>query len=143
MNYAVEDVVEGINVKFDAGRTYVIMGANGVGKSTLLHSIMGKPTLNVKGTVEFLGQDVTDLEVDERAKLGMFIGFQAPTSIPGLSNFQFIKQVKDIPVIALSAHAMPEHRDRALKAGCSDYDTKPVDIKRLLGKIGQFIKLPE
>lgn len=98
MNYAVEDVVEGINVKFDAGRTYVIMGANGVGKSTLLHSIMGKPTLNVKGTVEFLGQDVTDLEVDERAKLGMFIGFQAPTSIPGLSNFQFIKQVKDIPV---------------------------------------------
>mgnify|MGYP001246485088 CR=1 FL=1 len=59
------------------------------------------------------------------------------------SKIKEIEKVKDIPVIALSAHAMPEHRDRALKAGCSDYDTKPVDIKRLLGKIGQFIKLPE
>ena len=54
-----------------------------------------------------------------------------------------VEQVKDIPIIALSAHAMPEHRDRALKAGCSDYDTKPVDIKRLLSKIGQYIELPE
>ena len=53
-----------------------------------------------------------------------------------------IEAVKDIPVIALSAHAMPEHRDRALKAGCSDYDTKPVDIKRLLEKIGKFIDIP-
>ena len=53
-----------------------------------------------------------------------------------------IEAVKNIPIIALSAHAMPEHRDRALKAGCSDYDTKPVDIKRLLGKIGQYIDLP-
>ena len=49
--------------------------------------------------------------------------------------------MKDIPTIALSAHAMP-NTDRALKAGCSDYDTKPVDIKRLLEKIGSFIDLP-
>ena len=54
-----------------------------------------------------------------------------------------IEEVKDIPIIALSAHAMPEHRDRAIKAGCSDYDTKPVDIKRLLSKMGQYIELPE
>ena len=52
------------------------------------------------------------------------------------------ENLKSIPIIALSAHAMPEHRDRALKAGCSDYDTKPVDIKRLLGKIGQYIEVP-
>ena len=54
-----------------------------------------------------------------------------------------IEEVKDIPIIALSAHAMPEHRDRAIKAGCSDYDTKPVDIKRLISKMGQYIELPE
>ena len=54
-----------------------------------------------------------------------------------------IEGVKDIPIIALSAHAMPEHRDRAIKAGCSDYDTKPVDIKRLLSKMEQYIELPE
>lgn len=97
-DFAVENVVEGINVNFDAGRTYVIMGANGVGKSTLLHSIMGRPGLEVTGSAKFLGQELTDMEVDERANLGMFIGFQAPTSIPGLSNFQFIKQAKNLSV---------------------------------------------
>ncbi len=51
-------------------------------------------------------------------------------------KLQGMNEIKEIPIIALSAHAMPEHRDRALKAGSSDYDTKPVDIKRLLGNIG-------
>ena len=74
------------------------MGANGVGKSTLLHSIMGKPSLEVTGSAKFLDQELTEMEVDERANMGMFIGFQAPTSIPGLSNFQFIKQVKKLGV---------------------------------------------
>ena len=64
-------------------------------------------------------------------------GWTAPAEI------KKIEEVKDIPIIALSAHAMPEHRDRAIKAGCSDYDTKPVDIKRLLSKMAQYIELPE
>ena len=63
-------------------------------------------------------------------------GWTATEKIKGMN------EIKEIPIIALSAHAMPEHRDRALKAGCSDYDTKPVDIKRLLGKIGQYIEVP-
>jgi len=103
-NYAIKDVVEGINVTFDKGRTYVIMGANGVGKSTLLHSIMGKPSLEVTGSAKFLDQELTEMEVDERANMGMFIGFQAPTSIPGLSNFQFIKQVKKLGVTEIKGN---------------------------------------
>ena len=50
---------------------------------------------------------------------------------------------KDIPIIALSAHAMEEHRKSAIDAGCDDYDTKPVDFKRLLSKISQFIEMSE
>ena len=94
-DYSVNPILEGINIKFDIGRTYIVMGANGVGKSTLLHSIMGRPDLEVNGTLEFNGKDISELEVEERAKAGMFVGFQSPTSIPGLSNFQFLKQALD------------------------------------------------
>ena len=94
-DFSVNPILEGINIQFDVGRTYIVMGSNGVGKSTLLHSIMGRPDLDVQGTLELNGQDISELEVDERAKLGMFVGFQAPTSIPGLSNFQFLKQALD------------------------------------------------
>ena len=97
-NWAIENVIHSIDVDFDAGRTYVVMGANGVGKSTLLHSIMGKPGLETSGSAEFLDVEISDMEVNERADMGMFIGFQAPTSIPGLGNFQFIKQVKELSV---------------------------------------------
>ena len=94
-DYSVNPILEGINIKFDIGRTYIVMGANGVGKSTLLHSIMGRPDLEVNGTLEFNGKDISELEVEERAKAGMFVGFQSPTSIPALSNFQFLKQALD------------------------------------------------
>ena len=50
-------------------------------------------------------------------------------------------ELKDLPIIALSAHAMEEHKKRALEAGCNDYDTKPVDIKRLLEKINKQLGL--
>ena len=50
---------------------------------------------------------------------------------------------KNIPIIALSAHAMEEHKKSAMEAGCNDYDTKPVDLKRLMSKISQFLIIPE
>ena len=90
------------------------------------------------------GQEGIDKAVAEAPDL-ILMDLSLPT-MDGWTATAKIKEfegVKDIPIIALSAHAMPEHRDRALKAGCSDYDTKPVDIKRLLEKIGSFIDLPE
>ena len=90
------------------------------------------------------GQEGIDKAVEENPDL-ILMDLSLPTmdGWTATAKIKEIEQVKDIPIIALSAHAMPEHRDRALKAGCSDYDTKPVDIKRLLSKIGQYIELPE
>ena len=90
------------------------------------------------------GQEGIDKAIEENPDL-ILMDLSLPTmdGWTATAKIKEIEQVKDIPIIALSAHAMPEHRDRALKAGCSDYDTKPVDIKRLLGKIGQYIELPK
>ena len=90
------------------------------------------------------GQEGIDKAIEERPDL-ILMDLSLPTmdGWTATAKIKKIEEVKDIPIIALSAHAMPEHRDRAIKAGCSDYDTKPVDIKRLLGKIGQYIELPE
>ena len=90
------------------------------------------------------GQEGIDKAIEESPDL-ILMDLSLPTmdGWTATAKIKEIEQVKDIPIIALSAHAMPEHRDRAIKAGCSDYDTKPVDIKRLLSKIGQYIELPE
>ena len=89
------------------------------------------------------GQEGIDRAIEERPDL-ILMDLSLPTmdGWTATAKIKKIEGVKDIPIIALSAHAMPEHRDRAIKAGCSDYDTKPVDIKRLLGKISQFIDTP-
>ena len=89
------------------------------------------------------GQEGIDKAVEESPDL-ILMDLSLPTmdGWTATAKIKEIEEVKDIPIIALSAHAMPEHRDRAIKAGCSDYDTKPVDIKRLLSKISQYIKLP-
>ena len=88
------------------------------------------------------GQEGIDMALEEKPDL-ILMDLSLPT-MDGWTATEKIKkidEIKDIPIIALSAHAMPEHRDRAIKAGCSDYDTKPVDIKRLLGKISQYIDI--
>ena len=89
------------------------------------------------------GQEGIDKAIEENPDL-ILMDLSLPTmdGWTATAEIKKIEEVKDIPIIALSAHAMPEHRDRAIKAGCSDYDTKPVDIKRLLSKIGQYIELP-
>ena len=89
------------------------------------------------------GQEGIDKAVEEAPDL-ILMDLSLPTmdGWTATAKIKEIEAVKNIPVIALSAHAMPEHRDRAIKAGCSDYDTKPVDIKRLLAKIAQFIEIP-
>ena len=90
------------------------------------------------------GQEGIDKAIEESPDL-ILMDLSLPTmdGWTAPAEIKKIEEVKDIPIIALSAHAMPEHRDRAIKAGCSDYDTKPVDIKRLLSKMGQYIELPD
>ena len=115
-NFSITDIFSNVDITFEEGKTYVVMGANGVGKSTLLHGIMGRPDLDTHGNVEFNGIDLTELKTDERAKLGIFIGFQAPTSIPGLSNFQFIRQANNIKAIDLKEN-LDKFRDISTQLG--------------------------
>ena len=90
------------------------------------------------------GQEGIDKAIEENPDL-ILMDLSLPTmdGWTATAKIKHLEGIKDIPILALAAHAMPEHGDRAIKEGCSDYDTKPVDIKRLLSKIGQYIELPE
>ena len=85
-------ILSGINLKINHGEIHALMGRNGSGKSTLALTLMGHPDYEItKGTVLFNGSDLQDLEPFERARLGLFLSFQYPQSIPGLQvgNFFF------------------------------------------------------
>lgn len=86
-----EIILDNINLDFEPG-IHIIMGPNGVGKSTFAHALMGNPKYQTEGAVEFFGKDLLAMETWERSRAGLFMSFQQPTPISGLSNFQFIKQ---------------------------------------------------
>ncbi|PIE34101.1 MAG: Fe-S cluster assembly ATPase SufC [Ilumatobacter coccineus] len=87
------DILKGVNLTVTPGEIHAIMGPNGSGKSTLGATLLGSSDYEVtKGSIHFEGQDVTEWTVDERAKAGMFLGFQYPQEIPGVSVIQFLRQ---------------------------------------------------
>ena len=86
------EVLKGINLTVKAGETHAIMGPNGAGKSTLGKIIAGSSDYEVtEGEVLFEAQDILELEPEERAALGIFLGFQYPVEIPGVNNMEFLK----------------------------------------------------
>jgi Fe-S cluster assembly ATP-binding protein len=90
----VEDkpILKGINLTVGTGEVHAIMGPNGSGKSTLAHVLAGKSGYDVTGgSVEFDGKDLLDLDPEERAREGVFLAFQYPVEIPGVSNSYFLK----------------------------------------------------
>ena len=89
-------ILSGVNLKVGKGETHVIMGPNGAGKSTLGNAIMGNPNYVVtEGKIEFKDEDITQVSVSERAKKGLFLSFQNPIEIPGISLSNFIKNALD------------------------------------------------
>ncbi|MCH9811556.1 Fe-S cluster assembly ATPase SufC [bacterium] len=84
------EILKGLNLTADAGKVYVIMGPNGAGKSTLSKAISAHPLYEVEGKIAFEGEDISELEPDERAKKGIFVSFQYPLEIPGISFFDFL-----------------------------------------------------
>lgn len=86
-----KEILKGVNLHVKKGEVHAIMGSNGSGKSTLAKVLGGHPAYEVtKGEILFNGKELTDLEPEERAVLGLFVSFQYPVEIPGVSNVQFL-----------------------------------------------------
>ena len=86
-------ILKGLDLEVNAGEIHAIMGPNGAGKSTLSYALGGRPGYEVtQGSVSFMGQDLLDMEPHERAAAGLFLGFQYPVEVPGVSNVQFLRQ---------------------------------------------------
>lgn len=87
-----KQILKGVDLTINAGEVHALMGRNGSGKSTLSYTLMGHPRYTVtKGKVTFLGQDLFEMPVDERARAGMYLAFQYPVAIPGVSVSNFLR----------------------------------------------------
>lgn len=87
-----KEILKGVDLTVEQGKVHAIMGPNGTGKSTLAYTLMGHPHYNVtEGEVVFKGQNVLELEPDERSRLGIFLAFQYPVAIPGVTVANFLR----------------------------------------------------
>lgn len=104
-NVGEKQILRGVNLTIGAGEVHAIMGPNGSGKSTLSNVILGHPKYNVtSGDILFRGESILKLSTDERARLGLFLSFQYPTALPGVTIGNFLKSIlkahrgKELPV---------------------------------------------
>jgi Fe-S cluster assembly ATP-binding protein len=87
-------ILKGVDLTVRAGEFHALMGPNGSGKSTLANAVMGHPNLEVtEGAIHFDGQDITEADPDERARLGLFLAFQYPVAIPGVTVSKYLRMV--------------------------------------------------
>ncbi|MBI2003988.1 Fe-S cluster assembly ATPase SufC [Candidatus Pacearchaeota archaeon] len=142
-----KEIIKGINLKFKKGKIYALMGPNGSGKSTLAKIIMGDPGYKItRGKIFFNGEDITNLNPNERAKRGIFLSFQNPSEIDGVTISNFLRialnNSKNQKISVLDFHKllkeklkllkMPENfSERYLNQGFSGGEKKKSEILQL------------
>jgi Fe-S cluster assembly ATP-binding protein len=103
-----KEILRGLELTVDKGEVHALMGPNGSGKSTLANAIMGHPNLEVTdGQILFKGEDITEAEPDERARMGLFMAFQYPVSVPGVTVTKYLRTVLNAHRQARGEEAIP------------------------------------
>jgi len=109
-----KQILNGVNINIQEGKKYVLMGPNGSGKSTLANTLMGHPKYIItKGKIIYKGEDITNLSPDQRAKKGIFLSFQYPVDIQGVSLIDFLRS--SINNIREDKISIPEFKSMLLK----------------------------
>ncbi len=143
-----KEILHGVDLTVNRGETHVLMGPNGAGKSTLGNALMGNPQYEITGgKIFFEGEDITTLSTDKRAKLGMFLSFQNPLEVPGITLGNFIRSAlemrtgkhirlwdfkKEMKKAMELLNMDPSYADRDLNVGFSGGEKKKAEILQLL-----------
>jgi Fe-S cluster assembly ATP-binding protein len=91
-----KDILRGVDLTVSKGEVHALMGPNGSGKSTLANAVMGQPSLEItEGRILFKGEDITEADPDERARMGLFMAFQYPVAIPGVTITKYLRMVEN------------------------------------------------
>lgn len=148
VNIEKKQVLHGVNLTVNAGETHVLMGPNGAGKSTLGFTIMGNPRYTVSGgKIFFDGEDITEMGADKRAAKGIFLSFQTPLEVPGISLESFIRTAlqqrtgkrvklfqfqKELKAMMQILNMDESYASRDLNVGFSGGEKKKSEILQLL-----------
>lgn len=153
-----KEVVKGVSLAVYPGEVHAIMGPNGSGKTTLVQAVMGHPAYTVEGKIYLNGEDVTGLEPDEKARKGMFLAFQYPVAVPGVTVASFLRAAvsarrgQEVPVKEFRQQLLarleqlemdPAFAGRYLNDGFSGGEKKRVEILQLLMLEPVFAMLDE
>ena len=154
-----EEILHNINLEIGAGETHVLMGPNGAGKSTLGNVLMGSPSYQVTGgKIIYKGEDITELSADKRAIMGMFMSFQNPLEVPGLTLEEFLRHTirqrtgQPVKVFAFRRKLEemmklleidPAYATRDLNVGFSGGEKKKAEILQMLMIDPDFVILDE
>ena len=127
-----QKILNGLSLTIEAGEVHAMMGPNGSGKSTLANVLAGRPGYQItSGTIHFKGEQLKDLKVEERAHLGLFMAFQYPVEIPGVSNMEFMKAALDAQAAARDEEPLSAIEFmKAVRKIAEELDLNPDFLKR-------------